>query len=260
MIAKYCMYHIFFFFFCLMYVFFFVFCLIVEHQCFITSNFISILCQSPLVLIYLLLFQLFLDILGRLLCFNKEINILFHHDKLANKNKCQCPTEENNASTATTTAATAATDPSAATTQNNNIMRSSPSHYPRVQQTGSSLPRRRDTSSDMQASSAHPHEQCALMDQQAAAVGMGMGMGMYQRQESHTTTYSLATQDSSVAGGRLRGLPCTGGTISNYKQQWKLVTDILDRCFALFFISLNVIALVIVFPRPTEDYFKASYS
>jgi hypothetical protein len=34
------------------------------------------------------------------------------------------------------------------------------------------------------------------------------------------------------------------------KRQWALVTSVTDRCFALVFCALNVLALVLFFPRP----------
>ena len=39
-------------------------------------------------------------------------------------------------------------------------------------------------------------------------------------------------------------------------RQWALVTNILDRCFALLFCVLNVLALVVLFPRPSSLYLQ----
>ena len=40
------------------------------------------------------------------------------------------------------------------------------------------------------------------------------------------------------------------------RRQWALVTDILDRCFALLFGIVNILALVVLFPRPNAQYWE----
>ena len=41
------------------------------------------------------------------------------------------------------------------------------------------------------------------------------------------------------------------------KRQWELISDVLDRCFAVFFFMVNILAIVVLFPKPSAEYLTA---